>query len=269
MKVTITPWMPAPADAPRPCFAIGDIHGMDGHFEAIQAAISTIIRDEGLDDVLLVRLGDYVDRGPSSLGVLRRARLGLGIKGVEEHNLRGNHEQMLSIFLDRPDDIGMLYLWLRNGGYAVAEEFGWSHDKAMRCPWGFREALRGVLGEEGVAFLLGLETSVRCGPYLFVHAGIDPFGEVDKFLDVDWRDFPESDADTERSPFWIRDAFLSWNAPLPDDIVVIHGHTITKNPDVRPCRVNIDTGCFRGGPLTAIELRGREMRLLMASDGQD
>jgi serine/threonine protein phosphatase 1 len=191
-------------------------------------------------------------------------RSGIGLDQVEERRLMGNHEQLLRAFLsanDRASANFFLNLWYRNGGKTVLAELG--HTGSIVDPLEVGNLLRTALGPDGLAFLDGLEGSVRCGRFLFVHAGIHPQRRLREFLAVGAMDFDG----TERDHWaWIREPFLSWEAPFEDDVFVVHGHTISRNrmPDRRPNRLGIDTGAFANGPLTAVEFRDQRLRFHFA-----
>lgn len=194
--------------------AIGDIHGMRSLLDELLVQLP----DEGE----LVFLGDYIDRGPDSRGVIDRL---LQLSDSRPcHFLRGNHEAILLAALD--SEKGMEQFWLRNGGLATVESY------------------QGRPTPEHEQFFRRTRPYLVTEDYLFVHAGLLP-----------GKTLAESDLD---ELLWVHDPFLTseydWGK------LVIHGHTPTENrqPDLRANRINIDTGAVYGGALTAMLLPERE-----------
>ena len=279
MRIEITDWMPFRATARRETYAIGDVHGQDDHLAALHDAIAASIeerRTAGAPDALLVHLGDYIDRGPKSLQVLQRAHRGPGIAGIEKVDLMGNHEQFLRLALDGDDPVDLintLNLWLNNGGVSACASFGVDCSRALANPLAFQAALHAALGPDVVGYLRSLRMYHREERMLFVHAGINPRLPLDAFLATPWDMVPSHYRDEARSPLWIRESFLHWEAPNPEDVYVVHGHSplrddddwaLTGMPECRPHRLNLDTGCFQTGRLTAAHFSGSEFRLIFA-----
>lgn len=168
-----------------------------------------------------VFVGDYIDRGPDSRGVVT---LLMEMQRNSLHNvicLRGNHEAIMLRAASEGPDIEAW--WHDNGGGSTLASYGVMHaselpDAHMR--W-FRN--RSVCHDDGRRY--------------FVHAGVQPGIALDR----------QSDEDL----IWIREPFLSCGDPF--DRLIVHGHTpvMTGKPDVRRNRINIDTGAVYGGPLTA------------------
>lgn len=256
-------WEAAPQALPvgTTLFAVGDVHGCSRHLDAILAVLepcaARAVREGGRCELVL--LGDYVDRGPDSLGVLRRLPgLGDRLGGKAAVScLRGNHDEFLINHLgDRPHP-GGLELWLLNGGLETVTQLGidpaslgWDDSDGLSA---LAEDLRNALGPELVAFLQALPLHKAIGPYLCVHAGIRPDLPLSEQQDVDL--------------LWIREPFLSartWEHPF----TVVHGHT-PSGPEVRPHRINVDSGCFLTGVLTAVELEGDRLRFHAVSEQPD
>ncbi len=151
----------------------------------------------------------------------------------------GNHEAMLLDALrglEEPD------LWLSNGGVQTMHSYGanasgWSARGRLRSGWA---AFQAAFPDHHRSFLQNLARSAEYGDYLFVHAGIDP---ARPFADQDPHDL-----------VWIREPFLSSHADFGK--LVVHGHTPVAVPDVRPNRINIDTGAVFTGRLTCLVLEG-------------
>jgi serine/threonine protein phosphatase 1 len=221
-------------------YAVGDIHGRLDLLEAMLARIDADARRATrAERRTLVFLGDYVDRGPDSKGVVETLLGGLP-QGFDAHFLKGNHEAILLNFLDVP---WTLDNWLVNGGDATMRSYGVDTDRLARLSapaelW--RQAFKEVLPESHLSFYKSLQLSVAFGDYLFVHAGVKPGVALT--------------AQTEADLIWIRGAFLNHEEPFGK--IVVHGHTPGKEPVTRSNRIGIDTGAFFSGRLTALRLEG-------------
>lgn len=226
-------------------YVIGDIHG---RLDLLDRMIDEIRRDteQSEPECLTVTLGDYIDRGPDSRGVLDRlARNPFPARYIA---LRGNHELLFENFLSDP---AVGEHWRRLGGLETLHSYGVpvaslmigkDYDQAA-------EQLRNAVPPEHFQFLASLRTSLDCGRYFLCHAGIRPgipFGRQ-----------------SEEDLLWIRDEFL--NSRMDFGKIVIHGHTPTEEPEVLPNRINIDTGAFATGRLTCVVLEGERQRFLHAS----
>ncbi len=223
-------------------YAVGDIHGCSDLLAALHRAIARDAADfEGRR--LLIHLGDYVDRGPDSRGVLDMLVAGPP-PGFEAVNLMGNHEEVVLRLVD--GDTGPLRSWLMNGGDRTMSSYGidWDAVDSRRVP----QALRAAVPAEHLALLRGLPTRYRAGDYLFVHAGVNPRRPLDRQRDEDL--------------VWIREPFLRYRKGF--GAVVVHGHSISRQPEVRDNRIGIDTGAFGTGLLTCLVLEGDGRRFLFA-----
>lgn len=231
-------------------YAIGDIHGRRDLFEVLIEAIEADDAAAGAAKTTVVLLGDLVDRGADSAGVIALAREWQARRRVRI--LGGNHEEM---FLRSFTELEMFRHFLRHGGRDTALSYG--IDRAKFIAAEFEEAqelLRSHVPPEDIAFLESFEDMVTIGDYLFVHAGIDPRIPLDAQRRQDLR--------------WIREPFLSH--PDSHGPVVVHGHTISDEPEDCGNRIGIDTGAFMSGRLTALVLEGTARRYLEAveDDGQ-
>lgn len=267
VSTKISDWQTAPATASRPVFAIGDIHGRADLFEPLISAILQIVDHEKLDKVVLVTLGDYVDRGPAGLVVLKRVLDGIKHPNVESICLPGNHEQFLRHFLESkgPERSDVLWSWLDNGATALAHELGLSEAKAASEPDVFVAALASALGIERIERLFRLSNHYRLGQYLFVHGGLHPqFGLA--ALKRDWRRLPKSGLEEDRDPLWVRGPFLTYDGEHDDGVIVVHGHTPRDQAELLGNRIGIDTGGYFSGRLTCVQLLQDRLRLIQTSD---
>ena len=215
-------------------YAIGDIHGELEKLDELLESLPLRADDR------LVFLGDYVDRGPDSAGVVQRL--------IELRDrqacvfLLGNHESMFLDFLGWTDEA---YFggdaFLMNGGDRTLAGYGYFDRERTD-----RESFR--LPKDHEDFLLGLRLAYVEGDYLFVHAGLSQ--QVLRSGDLAYalrRSRPED---------------ILWNRTVGDlphdlDFTVVYGHTPNEDLAVRwnaPFSIGIDTGAVYGGPLTAIRL---------------
>jgi serine/threonine protein phosphatase 1 len=194
----------------------------------------------------VILLGDLIDRGPASAGVIDAARAWRRRRKVRM--LAGNHEEMfLESFFRRET----LRHFLRYGGRETILSYPIDPEEYQQLSL---EALQALLPEivpaEHVELLEAMEDHVTIGDYLFVHAGIRPGVPLEQQKPSDLR--------------WIRDSFTGH--PGDHGVVVVHGHTITDEVEERANRIGIDTGAFMSGRLTAIGLEGDERWYLTARD---
>ncbi|WP_230771404.1 metallophosphoesterase family protein [Sphingomonas sp. Leaf4] len=221
-------------------YAIGDVHGMRRELDVLLDRIMTDDAARGQADRLIVFLGDLVDRGPDSAGVVERCRT-LADSGIDAAFLMGNHEEVMLSALE--GDREALRLFARIGGretmlsYGVSEadydlaDFDELHALLVRCvPQSHRD------------FLAAGEDFVVRGDYAFVHAGIRPNIPIDRQRPSDLR--------------WMRSPFLEH--ARPHEKIIVHGHTVTEEPEFRDNRIGIDTGAYRTGVLTALGLGERD-----------
>lgn len=233
-----------PAD--RVVYAIGDVHGESALLDQL---LGRILRDRaerasGLA-ATIVFLGDYVDRGPDSRGVMERIVSGMA-DDCTVHFLMGNHEQAMLHFLDDPLAAER---WLAFGGVATLASYGVEALGDTTDPVRLRDELLHRLPPAHLDRLRTLELWVECGDYAFVHAGIRPGQSL-----------------TEQSLddlLWIRAPFLDFRGVF--DKVVVHGHTIVPAPQVLNNRIAVDTGAYASGVLSAVALQGDRIRLLQAA----
>ena len=220
-------------------YAIGDIHGRSDLLDIVLTEImadAAAARERGLQPVV-VFLGDYVDRGPDSAGVVDRlCRLPAG--DIQWHFLEGNHESAMQAFLGKPEANGT---WFDYGGVETLASYGVEIPPGRRgriTRSGIAVALATALPTAHQQFLDHLDLFVELGDYIFVHAGLRPGIAVE--------------AQSRQDLLWIREPFLS--APAPRGKRVVHGHSITDEPEILPARIGIDTGAYASGRLTCLVL---------------
>jgi serine/threonine protein phosphatase 1 len=227
---------------PTRLYVIGDIHGRLDLLERAIAAIGEDLARYG-GEALTVTLGDYVDRGPASRGVIDC--LAQNPFPTPYVALKGNHEDMLIGFLDDPE-LGMH--WRMQGGEQTLQSYGVAVRPLMVGKNNAEAAarLRDALPASHLAFLDQLKTSLQHGRFFLCHAGVRPGVPLDQQIEHDL--------------LWIRGEFLRSRADFGK--IVIHGHTPVAEPEVLSNRVNIDTGAFASGRLTCIVLEHTGYRFL-------
>lgn len=243
----ITPSAPA-VPSGTVVWSIGDVHGRFDLLLPLIEAITVDLYGSRAERKMVIFLGDYIDRGPDSRGVLRLLAGLSPSQGVEWRFLKGNHEQAMLEFLDDPSAGAR---WCEYGG-----------DRALQS-WGLRapelahrtEAWARVAADLGhklttpeMEFLKNLELSVTVGDYFFSHAGARPGLALDR----------QSPSDL----MWIRQSFLDSRTGF--ERLVVHGHTPTPRVHMDQRRIGIDTKAYDSGVLTALRLEGSERSLLQA-----
>jgi diadenosine tetraphosphatase ApaH/serine/threonine PP2A family protein phosphatase len=241
MPLTVSPGLDHPTlPEGQLLYAVGDIHGRLDLLENLLGLIELDARaSRHADRRTLVFLGDYVDRGPDSRGVVERLITGLP-QGFDTYFLKGNHEAILLDFLE---DAWRLDHWLMNGGEETMGSYGVDAERLAQqgaAPEAWCQAFAQALPEAHLRFFRDLQLCVTFGDYLFVHAGVRPGVPLA--------------AQSEADLIWIRGPFLSH--PDPFDKIVVHGHTPGQEPVTRYNRIGIDTGAVFTGRLTALRLEG-------------
>jgi serine/threonine protein phosphatase 1 len=229
-------------------YAIGDIHGRLDLLDRLLAAIERDVERRPKRNSLLIFLGDLIDRGPDSRGVVERLKTYRHDR-LELHFLMGNHEEVLLRLLD--GERGILASWLTFGGSECLQSYGL--DPAPLRRMGEAAALpliATVIPTEHVRFIQGFADTLSFGDYLFVHAGIRPGLDLSTQRQADLR--------------WIRSPFLE------DDrdhgFIVVHGHSISDAVEMRRNRIGIDTGAYRSGILTALRLEDDQYWIIDTAD---
>lgn len=242
--------MPAGKEGAR-AYAIGDVHGRLDLLDRMIAHVERDLAERPAEQAYLVTLGDLVDRGPDSRGVIERLRL-YRHPVLKPIFLAGNHEEYFQRVLD--GERGVLDTWLEYGGKECVASYGLAPEQLIALPEDAAlAALRRAVGPDHRRFLESFGDSFRFGDYLFVHAGIRPGLAVEEQSREDLR--------------WIREPFLNHSGA--HGFIVVHGHTIFEQVDERSNRIGIDTGAYRSGILTALVVDGVERRYLTASAAKD
>lgn len=228
-------------------YAIGDIHG---EAKLLHALLDRIVEDSATlpaAETHLIFLGDYIDRGPDSKGVVellsRWSRADANC-----HFLKGNHEDaLLEIVAGNEDDLPG---WLRFGGRQTLASYDISERAvAMGGPF-LRAEFAEKVPAHHLEFLTGLDMKVELGDYLFVHAGIRPDVAIDQ--------------QDDRDLMWIRREFLNFAGLHPK--MIVHGHTISPEVELQHNRIGVDTGAYASGKLSAVVLEGKERRTLSTTE---
>ena len=227
-------------------YAFGDVHGRTDLLRGLRDEIRRHIGYSDPARTVVIGLGDYVDRGPDSRGVIDLLLEAFGAD-VETVLLRGNHEELLLRFLDQPEAAGPA--WLRMGGLHFLQSYdvdirpyaGASPDLQMA-----RDDLIHHLPSKHLALLQAMPTSRTLGDYLFVHAGVRV-------------GVPSTRQKTE-DLLWIRTGFSDRDEPF--EKVVVHGHTPSAMPYSGRYRINVDTAAYASGRLTCVILEGSRRQML-------
>nr|WP_246780671.1 metallophosphoesterase family protein [Rhizobium sp. AQ_MP] len=223
-------------------YAIGDIHGCQDELQKLENKIMVDGRELS-GPKLVVMLGDYVDRGPSSASVIEHL-----LKPLPADFCRicllGNHDQMFLDFWNSPSPAGQ---WLGLGGDETLASYGIYLDDAKRHP--LASQARAMIPQEHVDFLEALPVMLRVGSYCFVHAGIDPALAIDNQVD---------DVLLTSRPYQ-----FDWNA-YGGDMTIVHGHTPIKEIDVTARHINLDLKVYESGRLAALRILPNRLDVLFS-----
>jgi serine/threonine protein phosphatase 1 len=232
-------------------YAVGDVHG---RLDLLREMEDLILEDHGRaaeDRAVVVHLGDFVDRGEDSRGVIEHLLQPLP-EGFERICICGNHDAWFRdfVFRGRCDAD-----WLEHGGEATLASYGLDAPRPDPAPRTGLARLQRELFQAIPAphrrFLGQLKFRHEIGDYLFCHAGIRPGRPIEE--------------QTDEELCWIREPFLSFRGLLPR--VVVHGHTASERPEVRRHRIGIDTGACWTGVLSCVVLEGQSRRFLATGKG--
>lgn len=220
-------------------YAVGDIHGRLDLLDMLLAMVDSDECARGPAETQLVFLGDLVDRGPDSAGVIDRL-----IDLAERRRARfilGNHEEIFLRVLD--GDVESLRLFVRIGGRETILSYGVTAQDFERASYpDLLATIQAAVPPSHIAFLEGFEDRIEIGDYAFVHAGMRPGIPMVGQRASDMR--------------WIRNSFLDRDWEFGK--MVVHGHSVSNDVVVRPTRIGIDTGAFSSGRLTALGLQEEE-----------
>lgn len=227
-------------------YAIGDVHGRLDLLRDLLEQIDADGRSRPCAREFVILLGDLIDRGPDSRGVIELLR-GTAQRLTNPVFIMGNHEEMmLRVLGDEPD---RLWDWMSFGGYEFAQSYGVEVGRLATLDAAAAAAeVRAAVPAADLSFVASFVDSFRFGDYLFVHAGIRPGIPLERQSIADLR--------------WIREDFMQSTARHP--YMVVHGHTIAPEPDEQLNRIGIDTGAYANGVLTAICLEGTHRKYLSA-----
>ncbi len=230
---------PATVQPGRRIYAIGDVHGCDAQLAALHEMIAEDLARRPIDSALLLHIGDYVDRGADSAGVLARLAAGPPVNSIPTVNLLGNHDETMLHAIS--GDRAAATDWLFAGGKPALQSYGIDPDSP-------RKSWLPQIPDEHVDFLRRLTLCHQDGGYFFVHAGVRPGVALDR--------------QTREDMLRIRQPFLYTEHDL--GAVVVHGHTPVKEPVVRHNRIAVDTGAVFGGKMTCVVLEGGTIGFLTA-----
>jgi serine/threonine protein phosphatase 1 len=231
-----------PAPGGMLVYAIGDIHGRS---DLLREAQRLIDRDRarrgGKDTAVEVYIGDYVDRGPDSKGVLDLLIARSASASII--TLRGNHEIAMESFLR-----GLLPFedWRALGGLETVLSYGVDARGLLAQGGVGRRDLAMKMPVAHFRFLASLNVAYRLGQYCFVHAGLRPGVAIEQ----------QSTNDLVS----IRDEFLNFSGDF--GAIVVHGHNPVEDVDFRPNRINIDTGAYATSRLSVTRIDAGGVSLL-------
>lgn len=225
-------------------YAVGDVHGRLDCLMLMEAMIADDIAARPIANPVVIHLGDYIDRGPDSHGVIETLSMAAT---PARHHLLGNHERFLLDALDNP---ARLEGWSAVGGLAALRSYGVDPGPLLRGrdPGPVADALREAMPPHHLAFLRRLDLMLVVGDYCFVHAGLRPGVALER-----------QEAD---DVIWLRDEFLNHRGSFGH--VVVHGHTAVPEAEIHPNRINLDSGAYASGRLSAAVLEGATVRIMVA-----
>ncbi len=232
-----TAWVP---DGQR-VYAIGDIHGRNDLLAQLLSQIDADDEERGSADTHIIFLGDLMDRGEDSAGVIETA-MALRDSGRKVRFLMGNHEEVF-VRACRKNDSKTTRFFLRIGGEETVLSYPITRAEYITLDMEqLSERLATLVPESHLEFIESFEDQIVIGDYAFVHAGIRPGVPLSEQKPTDLR--------------WIREEFVDQRGDL--EKVVVYGHTIYDEVEERGSRIGIDTGAYASGKLTALALEGGE-----------
>ncbi len=219
------------ADLATPIYVVGDVHGRLDLLRALEARIA----EAETTPVHILLLGDFIDRGPDSAGVIDHLLRPAGGAVRSRRAIRGNHEDMMLRFMGDPVTNQS---WLKHGGAETLASYGVYVDPdAPEPPQRLIQRLAAHLPEDHLKALQNLPFLARAPGYVMAHAGIDPGMALE-----------------QQDPWQ-----LMWGDPARSDgagagPLVIHGHVALDTPLILPRRINVDTGAWQTGRLTSVRI---------------
>ncbi len=226
-------------------YAFGDVHGRLDLLDELLGKVDADLAGHPVARAIFVFLGDYIDRGDHSRETIDRLieRRAAGEQATSEHVfLKGNHEQIALKCLSDP---GLFDRWLRLGGTETLASYGIEVGSKIKIAE-LQAAFHKALPQAHIRFLRALQPSFACGDFFFAHAGVKPRVALAR--------------QAEKDLLWIREAFLNSNEDFGKTI--IHGHTPGYEVEVRPNRINIDTGAYATGRLTCLVIEGASLSFI-------
>lgn len=237
---SVTPKFDTPIAPEAPIFIIGDLHGCKKQFDTLQAQM-----DAKDSRATRVYVGDYVDRGEDSAGVLR------SLFDCKDDPLivclMGNHEAMMLDFLDHPEQKGQR--WLRYGGLQTLASFGVGGVTANSTGEALvtaAAALKAVMGIEMLTWLRNLPPTWSSGNLTIVHAGADPVTPLT--------------LQSTQTLIWGHPDFD--RMPRSDGNWIAHGHTVVEQANTNDGKIAVDTGAYATGILTAAYVTSGDVTFL-------
>jgi serine/threonine protein phosphatase 1 len=239
---------------PAAIYAVGDVHGCRALYQRLEAMILQDAATQFISGpVLIVLLGDIVDRGPDSAGVIDDLQQPAP-QGVQRLVLRGNHEEMMLRFLTDP---GPNRDWLVFGGNETLASYGVMSDLENGfdlSPTRSAAMLETTIPAPHRAFLASLPYGLHVGEYFLCHAGIDPARPLSE--------------QTPHDLIWGPPDRIDAASPAQNLPIIVHGHVIVPEVHLRPRRINVDTGAYISGKLSAVRLRPDEPPFVLSVQGK-
>ena len=229
-------------------WAIGDIHGRLDLLVPLLDAITSEFDESRAERKMVIVLGDYIDRGPDSRGVVQLLASLPKSAGIEWRFLMGNHEKAMLDFLD---DATLGARWCEYGGDRALQSYGVRAPELAHRPEAWSRAaadLRHKLSSDETTFLSTLELSVTVGDYFFSHAGARPGVPLNR--------------QSNKDLMWIRQLFLESETEF--ECVVVHGHTPTAKVHIDHRRIGVDTKAYDSGVLSAVRLEADTRTVVQA-----
>lgn len=223
-------------------YAVGDVHGCLRQFDRLLDLIADDLSERPVTTHLIM-LGDLIDRGPDSCGVMKRLVEG-PLPTDSVHLILGNHEESFLACYD--GDQASEAPWLQRGGLETLASYGLDKEAVFSRSFNLMEALHAVVPPSHVEFMRQGHNYLKTGNYVFAHAGIRPGTSLKN--------------QTVRDLRWIRSSFL--DDKRDHGFVVVHGHTIVPGAQILPNRIAVDTGCYMTGRLSAAVIEEERVKIL-------